>query len=147
MIDLALVLDLFVQDAGFRMTDCYFDEIDRPVASRYEKLIERTRNISHRRTDVVARNFATGRNEAASIGIEAQAGFRLDTAHVGAVVVAGKADPLIFAVDVVANSLWRHLSNLHESAPLNDGTGLAGWPLGALTFCDRRLGASLMDKI
>ncbi|SCY34579.1 hypothetical protein [Microvirga guangxiensis] len=147
LIDLALILDLFVEDAGFQKTDLYFDQIDAPVAKRYEELLERTKNISSRTTEVIARNLVTRTNETATISINANAGFRLDVSYVGDIVVVGKADPLIFAADIVANSLWRHFSKLPGDAPLNDGTGLKGWPLDEITFCDRRPGASLMDRI
>src|SRR5262249_18261277 len=101
-----------------------FDQIDASVADRYSRMLERSRNVSCRRRDVVARNLQTAQNETRAIKIQANASFRLDTIHLGSIVVAGKSDPLVFAADVVANSLWRHLAKLAPDAPLNDESAL-----------------------
>jgi hypothetical protein len=107
--DLALVMDIFMEIEGRRLSDFHFDQTDEPLAERYMRQIERTQSVSFRRHEVKQRNPQTGLDEVRAIEMRAHADFRLDTLHVGNIVVAGKTDPLVFAVDVAANSLWRHL--------------------------------------
>ena len=149
MIDLSLIVDAFMETAERQLSDFHFDQIDRFLAERYTRMIERTRKISFHRHEVKARNLATGQDEVRAIEMRAHADFPLDAVHVGKIVVAGKADPLVFAADVVANSLWRHLRTLPNEAPLHAASSLAGWALEPITFYDRRLGApsSLLDLI
>ena len=149
MVDLSLLLDGFMETAERRISDLYFDQIDSPLAERYSRMIERTRNISFRRHEVKARNLETGKDEFRVIEMKAQADFRLNAIHVGKIVVVGKADPLVFAVDVTANSLWRHLKTLPAEAPLNAASSLAAWPLEPITFYDRRSDAppSILDLV
>jgi hypothetical protein len=147
MIDLTLMLDGFMEIAGFKMTDLHFDEIDAPVGRRYMEKIEQTRNIGSSTRDVKARNLVTGEDEVRSISFSAHADFELNTKRVGSIHIVGKADPLIFAVDVVANSVWRHLIALPHDADLNHASSVAGWVLEPITFYDRSGGKSLMDII
>ena len=91
-----------------------------------------------------ARNLATGDNEIRTIQMRVLE-VAVDATHVGSIVVAGKTDPLVFAADVVANHLWRHLKTASADAPLNDGRALKGWVLEPITFYNREFGASLMD--
>lgn len=148
IVDLALQMDAFMEVAEKNRSDFHFDQIDRSLAERYTRMIERTRNISFHRHEVKARNLATGKDEVRVIEMRVQAGASLDTTHVGKIVVAGKTDPLVFAADVVANSLWRHLKRLPADAPLHAQSSLVGWPLEPITFYDRRPDAppSMFDK-
>ncbi len=149
MTDLSLLVDAFMKTAERQLSDFHFDQIDRSLAERYARMIERTRNISFRRHEVKARNLATGQDEVRAVEMRAHADFPLDAVHVGKIVVAGKTDPLVFAVDVVANSLWRHLQTLPAEAPLHVASSLAGWALEPITSYDRRPDAppSMLDLI
>lgn len=147
MIDLSLLIDGFMENAERGLANFMFDEIDMAVADRYARMLERTRNVSYRRHDVTARNLVTDQNETRSIEMRANADFRLDTVHLGTIAVSGKSDPLIFAADVVANSLWRHLKQLAPDAGLNDGAALNGWELEPITFYDRSMRRSPMDMM
>lgn len=138
MIDLSLLVDVFMETAEKQLSDFHFDQIDRSLAERYTRMIGHTRNISFRRREVKARNLETGEDEVRAIELRTHTDFPLDAIHVRKVVVAGKTDPLVFAADVTANSLWRHLKTLPVDAPLNAASSLAGWPLEPITFCDRR---------
>lgn len=138
MTDLSLLIDAFMETAERQLSDFHFDQIDRSLAERYTRMIERTCNISFRRHEVKARNLATGQDEVRAIEMRAHADFPLDAIRVGRIIVAGKTDPLVFAVDVVANSLWRHLRTLPNAAPLNEASSLAGWSLEPVTTYDRR---------
>ena len=144
MIDLSLMIDIFMESAEMKVSDFYFDQIDASIAERYRKTIERTRHISFSKHDVTARNLATGENEARTVEMRVP-GIEVDVTHVGSIVVAGKSDPLVFAADVVANHLWRHLKTASADAPLNDGRALQGWVLEPITYYNREFGATLMD--
>jgi hypothetical protein len=96
------------------------------------------------------RNIQTGETITRSYNIKtvctSHPEMRLHAAYVGDIKVVGKADPLIFAADVVTNSLWRHLSRLSADADLNDVTSVEGWPLRDITFTEPRPGASSFDQ-
>ena len=147
--DLALVMGIFMEIEELRLADFHFDQIDEHLAERYMRRIERTQSISFNRHEVKQKNPQTGREEVQAIERRAQAGLQLGPARVGKIVVAGKTDPLVFAVDVVANSLWRHLKTLPADAPLHAASSLARWPLEPITFYDRREDAppSVMDLL
>ncbi|WP_156995470.1 hypothetical protein, partial [Elstera litoralis] len=49
--------------------------------------------------------------------------------RIGEIIVIDKSDPLIFAVDVIANSLLRHLKKLSSDAPLNIDKSVRDWCL------------------
>ena len=134
MVGLALMLDTFAERENRKRVDILFDEIDATVAARYEKALEITRNVCRSRR--TGRGFDPDKEEKLSrdIIIEAGASFPLDSRFLGKISVVGKDDPLIFAVDAVANSLWRHLSTLAPDAKLNDGASVARWSLGELVW-------------
>ncbi|WP_232302782.1 hypothetical protein, partial [Elstera litoralis] len=54
--------------------------------------------------------------------------------RIGEIIVIDKSDPLIFAVDVIANSLLRHLKKLSSDAPLNIDKSVRDWCLFDNTF-------------
>lgn len=126
---LGLLLDEFVAAENMNRVDIKFDQIDEPVAKRYAAELEETRNISNSQHPVQGWNTCTKEKVFGSISMKAEADFRLDTQHLGSIDVVGKDDPLIFAVDVVANSLWRHLKTLPPDALLNDGPSVEEWIL------------------
>jgi hypothetical protein len=137
MISLALMLDTFAERENRKRVDILFDQIDAEVAARYEAALEITRNVSGSRTTV--RGWDPDKGEkgervSRDIIIKAGAPFPLDSRFLGKISVVGKDDPLIFAVDVVANSLWRHLCTLAPDAKLNDGASVASWPVGDLVW-------------
>ena len=144
MVDLSLMIDSFMETAEMRVSDFHFDQIDAPIADRYKTMIERTRHISFSKREVTTRNLATGQDESRTIEMRVL-GDEVDATHVGNIVVVGKSDPLVFAADVVANHLWRHLKTASNDAPLNDGRALKGWVLEPITYYNREFGASMMD--
>lgn len=134
MIGLALMLDTFAEQEQRKRVDIMFDQIDAPIAARYAKALEVTRNVS--RTGKTVHGWDPDRKERVSgeIVIEAGAPFPLDSRFLGEISVVGKNDPIVFAADVVANSLWRHLRALPDKADLNGPTSVEGWPLGDLVW-------------
>ncbi len=58
----------------------------------------------------------------------------MDALHIGKIVVAGKADPLVFAADMAANSLLWHLGEFPADTPLNNSAALTGWVLKPITY-------------
>lgn len=134
MQSLALMLDAFAEQEGGMRVDILFDEIDAEIAKRYGAELDATRNIEENVTTVRGWDPRTEEKVEGEISISANAPFRLDSKYLGTITVVGKDDPLIFAVDVVANSLWRHLSTLSNSANLNDGASVSGWHLENLVW-------------
>lgn len=134
MISLALMLDTFAEQEGGRRVDIKFDQLDAAVAERYENALETTRNVSGsthvvKGWDPEKRGKVTGK-----IDVRASAPFELDSKFLGRITVAGKDDPLVFAADVVANSLWRHLSKLAVDAKLNEASSVSGWEAESLVW-------------
>lgn len=134
MTSLALMLDTFAEQEDRKEVDILFDEVDTAVANRYQRALETTRNIS--RNQKTVRGWDPDKQErlSRSVIMRAKAPFRLDSRFLGRIFVVGKDDPLVFAVDVVANSLWRHLSTLPPTADLNAGESVAKWPIGCLVW-------------
>lgn len=145
MINLALMVDEFVETRGRQLADIYFDEIDESVANRYRKAISRTQNIERSGKIVKARNRVTGQRSAGKIEVNVESSINLNARHLGEVKIIGKNDPLVFATDVVTNSLWRHLDNLPPGTPLNERASVAGWEIPELTWVAPA--NSIFDKI
>jgi hypothetical protein len=128
---MALMLDGFAEQASKQRVDVLFDQIDDGLAMRYTAAFERTRNISGGTHAVKGWDKELKQRVSGSIQTSVERPeFRLDTAFLGEIIVVGKDNPLVFAADVVANSLWRHLGTLPAEAALNDGAAVANWPLG-----------------
>ena len=136
--------DEFAEKFKRELVDFHFDEIDKAVADRYQAAIATTQNIENVKKEVKARNRKTG--ETATKTIEIAIPLKdLNTKALGKIVVAGKLDPLIFATDVVTNSLWRHLQGLPPTAPLNELSSVKDWECPEITFV--AAGNSMFDKI
>jgi len=141
---LGLQMEEFAEQEDHNRVDLMFDEIDASVAARHAADLKRTRTISRvsrtvRGWDTVDQKRVEGRIE-----FEAHADFPLDTQRLGEITVIGKDDPLVFAADVVANSLWRHLKTLDAEAALNANTSVEGWSLGDRVWGAGR--ASSLDR-
>jgi hypothetical protein len=134
MVCLALMLDTFAEQEQRRRVDIMFDQIDAPIAARYAEALKTTRNVSSTNKTVHGWDPAKKARVSGDIVMHAEAPFPLDSRFLGEISVVGKLDPLVFAVDVVANSLWRHLGTLPESADLNGPMSVADWSLGDLVW-------------
>uniref|UniRef100_Q07U55 DUF3800 domain-containing protein n=1 Tax=Rhodopseudomonas palustris (strain BisA53) TaxID=316055 RepID=Q07U55_RHOP5 len=143
MVALALMADEFAAQFKMQRVDFFFDEIDPSVADRYRAAILTTQRTEHFKEGIEARNRVTGEKAEATIRFSAPKG--MSTKHLGSIVVAGKDDPIIFAADVVTNSLWRHLQSLPDTMPLNTQSSVDGWLVPELTFVDQ--GDSVFDRI
>lgn len=134
MKSLALMLDAFAEDASRQHVDIFFDEIDTEVAKRYESSLGSTRHISGSVSLVRGWDSRTKEKVEGQVAISVETPIRLDSKFLGTISVVGKDDPLIFAVDIVANSLWRHLSSLATNTALNNRTSVTGWDLENLVW-------------
>jgi hypothetical protein len=134
MISLGVMLDTFAEQENRQRVDIMFDQVDKGVADRYENALDITRKVSRTEKTVHGWDPDKGEQVSRDLIIEAGAPFPLDSRFLGKISVVGKDDPLVFAVDVVANSLWRHLGTLQCDANLNDGPSVADWPLGELVW-------------
>ena len=106
-----------------------FDALDGKEAQIYRTHIERTRNIGKSTRAVRGWNRETKSRVEAQLSFKAHAPFTLHTRFLGELVVAGKADPLVLAADIIANSLYNQLKSLAPTAPLNSPASIDGWIL------------------
>ena len=134
IIGLVLKLDDFCEAAQRHRVDLFFDEIDEGLTKLYRKAMDRTGNIS--KTKHVVKGWDPEKKSLVrgAISSQAYASFPLDTQHLGDLHVVGKADPLILATDIVANSLNYHLRRLPPDAFLNRPSSIAGWELGSRVY-------------
>lgn len=137
---LALKLDAFAQDctkAGLHMQSIELatDTMDSAIAELLRTEIEDTRNLS-KETEYVGKGWDPALKEPVEgrFTIEILSAMELDVKNIGDLVVIGKEEPLIFAIDVVTNALHDHLSALSSDAPLNAPSSIAGWRLGQRVY-------------
>ena len=129
VLGLALKLDAFCEDYGRQGVDLLFDELDTNVAQRYVDAVDRTRNIGRSTRRVKGWDPRTKSRIEGEISFQADTPFPLHTRFLGELRVAGKLDPLVLAIDTVANSLYDHLLGLPAKAHLNRPQSIAGWEL------------------
>lgn len=143
MTTLSLRLNEFLKSANKQRTDFYCDTIDDALADEYRRRINEIRNVLDSSSSLKRRNVDTGENEIHTLNIRIDADREIDTSRIGDVIVADKSDPLIFAIDIISNSLLRHLRALPHDKPLNLASSVTGWILDENTFIDRRPNAAL----
>lgn len=143
MLDFAYILEVFMRAHRKQLADLHIDNVDDEVIRCYRSQLATAMSGRVRRISIPRRNLVSRQTEEIVIETTLNADFDPDASHLGKIVVAGKSDPLIFAADVVANSLWRHLKQLPRANPLNSLSSIAGWRLEPNTFCDRRPNAPL----
>ena len=141
---LGLLMEEFAAQENHQRVDLMFDEIDASVAARHAADLNRIRTISRLSRTVSGWDTVEQKRVEGRIDFEALADFELDTRRLGQIDVIGKRDPLVFAADVVANGLWRHLKSLDVDAALNATTSLEGWSLGDRVWGAGR--ASSLDR-
>jgi hypothetical protein len=149
--DLTLIMDTFMEIEGLWRADYHFDEITDTAVDRFQGLIDRLRETGNRvhetRVRDLTRNETITRSARITMTSSSHPDLRLNVQHVGEIRKVGKTDPLIFAVDVVTNSLWRHLDALGPTADLNDAGALVNWPLAQIVAGETRPGGSVLDRI
>lgn len=149
--DLTLVMDMFMEIEELKWADFNFDEITDTAADRFRKLIEELRHTGDSVHATEVRDLSKGQSFERSMRLKTEItshpGQRLNVEYVRGVTKVGKADPLIFAVDVVTNSLWRHLDALEPTADLNDAAALTKWPLAGIVSCLAPAGHSIFDRM
>lgn len=140
---LLLKLDALGETYHDRLVDLCFDETDH--LDLFRKHADRVSTTGQPRKRTVK-----GWDENKKVPVKAEwtfhlratnVDFPLEAKHIGNLSVVGKSDPLILAVDMVANHLWRHLTQLSPKAQLNAPSSIAGWRL------EDRVWAALDDGI
>ena len=127
VLGLALKLDAFCENFRRRRVDLLFDKIDGKAIRDYRAVVDRTRNIGRSRHVVRGWNPETKSQVRGEIFFEAHAPFPLNTRFLGELHVMDKTDPLMLAVDIIANSLYNHLLSLPSDAFLNHPSSIDGW--------------------
>lgn len=132
---LALKLDAFAQDSRSDHVQLRFDEIDNALKANYEEALSRLQQISGSAHDVKGWDMAAKKPVFRKITMAVFGhDFELDVTNIGSIGVAGKSDPLVLAVDIVANALFRHLQSLSTDAPLNAPSSVAAWALSSHVY-------------
>lgn len=131
---LALKLDAFCADAGCHKVDLLFDEIDSTAAKRYRKLIDEINNTGNSIHIVKGWDPETKSQVKGKISLKTKASIPLGARFLGELRVVGKKCPLIFAADIIANSLYDHLSSLSPDAALNRPSSIEGWNLKSRVY-------------
>lgn len=130
MTGLFIKLDAYAEDHGFDAIEAVTDPIDKSLARRFQRALERTRSISGFEQKVHGWDPSSKKAVEGTFGIRVpQAPIQLDVTKVRDLVVGSKNDPLIFLADVVTNDLYRHLGRLGHEVPLNAPSSIAGWKL------------------
>lgn len=126
--------------------DLLFDETNKSEADRFDAIIRSTETLS--KTVETVKGFDTARKKRVEGTISISVGkgdeFQIDITHLGSITVVGKNHPLVFAADIVANSLNRHLLSLAPNAPLHAPSSIERWVLAQLVCC---LKDSVLDDI
>lgn len=149
--DLTWIIDTFMEIEGFKRADFHFDEITDTAVDRFQRLIQDLRETGDRERTTTFRDLSKSETLSRSVRVTttciSHPGLKLNVQRVGEIKKVGKTDPLIFAVDVVTNHLWRHLSSLPPTADLNDAGALVNWPLARIVAGEKRPGGSVLDRV
>jgi len=142
-------LDMLLRHQSSSGNELYFDEIDPSALNVYRKVKSEFDDVTHEKFSVSVRNISTGETVIKTLNVSIETEQPIQDTLVRDIQIRGKEDPLIFAVDVVANSLWRHLSSLPSDAHLNVFESVKGWDLEHFTMIDRRPSAlvPLIDQL
>jgi hypothetical protein len=124
ILSLSLRLDGFgelLEDNGrVVLIDLLFDQTEKTLAARYEETIERTRHVSNSTRTVLGWDPVVKKRLSGDIVTKIDnPPIRVDTKHLGAMLVIGKDHPLILAADLLANHLFHHLKQLDRQAHLH----------------------------
>ena len=124
-----LKMEAFAKDYYCGSIDIKTDMIDKDFRKKIEATINELKNImTPKHSKATAYNTKT--QELLKGNYTTQIfGCNINAKHLGSVSVLGKDDPIILAADIVANSLFRHLSTLESCNPLNHPSSIKGWAL------------------
>ena len=106
-------LEVYGEDARLNAIEVRFDDVDRSLFKSYEKKLDELRGTDDTMEDVMGYERATGVLHHGTVRTQIQ-GASAAVRRVAGLAVAGKNDPLVLLVDIVANSLndyFRRLDN------------------------------------
>lgn len=138
MTQFSLCTNEFLKIYNMGTSDFYFDRIDDTLAKEYEEKISELRTPLISSHSLKRRNLGSGETVEHKLAIEISTDREIPPLKIGELFVLDKEDPLIFAVDVIANSLLRHLRSLSSDALLNMPSSINGWHLEENTFLPNR---------
>lgn len=131
MTGLALKLDALCEDVGYDQINLLMDETD--ILDAYQAQLESVKNIGAPKTTLhTGFNSETNSVVKRQLTVQMQApelARSLTPQYLGTLDLADKNDPLLLAADMVANSLFRHLSDLPLEHQLNAPSSISGWAL------------------
>ncbi len=129
---LLLKLDCWAIDNQREAVDLVFDAMDGKLERTLNEAKAELEQQAHSSTVVKGFNKVTA--EHVDSTIESTVKFvnidiPVSIERIGSVRVAGKANPLVFLADIVANALAYHLGQLPADSPLNAPASIADWVL------------------
>lgn len=131
-------LDECLRNFSFSHNKLCFDEIDGVFLKIYKDVVKElicARDFSH---FVKFRNIKENKTYIKTLKGKIITDRIIEDTLVKDMEIIGKDDPIIFAIDITCNSLWRHLSSLPKDAMLNNPYSIKGWELENVTFTDPR---------
>ena len=143
-----LVSTIHVMAEGFgrQHVALYSDEIDDAVLAIMERDADRLRNVSEREVNV------RGYDKAKKTPLHAKIKFTadvpgIDVTRVGTITKLGKSSSLVFATDVIVNSLYHHLQRLPVGTSFNIKKTVEGWALADQVFAPEDEAHDIYSKI
>lgn len=126
-------IDVMAESFGCQHVALYADEIDVGVLKAMEADANALRQLSRRTVELPGYDKQQGKPLKRSITFSCDMP-GLDVEHVGTITKLGKSSSVVFAIDVIANALWRHLGKHPVGTSLNVWKSVQGWELEDLVF-------------
>ena len=142
MTTLSLRVNEFIKLSGSKLTDFYIDKIDDALLKSYKEALREVTNWPSSSYVINRRDVQADVSERVTLNIDIEIDRDIDVSHIGDIVVVGKDDPMIFAIDIISNALLNHLRALPSHHDLNIASSVSDWDLYDNTFIDRRQNAA-----
>ena len=126
-------VDIMAESVGYQHVAIYADEIDEGVLKVMEADADALRRLSKRQVELEGYDKQKQAKLSRTLTFSTDRP-GIDVTRVGTITPLGKSNSLVFAADVIANSLLHHLHGLPADASLNNMTSVAGWDLESCVF-------------
>ena len=132
---LALKLDALAEDRDWSRLDLYIDHVDAEIQRCLEQSMATVRSVADHDQVIKAYDRNAGQPVEEVVRVKVMGDAReLNVTRIGQLTVDDQVTPLLFAADVILNSLSRHLDALSPDAPLNAPSSIEGWQLAKLVY-------------
>lgn len=132
---LALKLDALAEDRDWPRTDLHIDHVDAEIQRCLEQSLTTVRSVADNEQVIKAYDRTAGQPVDGIVRVRVTGEAReFNVTRIGRLTVDDLVTPLLFAADVILNSLSRHLDTLPPEAPLNAPSSIEGWQLAKLVY-------------